>query len=157
MHRPQVRWSSPFGAHYKANFDAAFFEESRSAGVGVVVRDCSRQIIGVLGQNIGSIQFVEMAEAMELCLFEVIFEGECSWVLDALKGSGRYCTLFGHIIDEAKRLGGTLRSCLFQHVRRKGNRLAHCLVEKIVLSADTNVWVETLPKDVEDVFQSDSP
>ena len=48
----------------------------------------------------------------ELCLFEVIFEGDCSRVLDALKGSGHCRTLFGHIMDEAKRLGGTLRSCL---------------------------------------------
>ena len=66
-------------------------------------------------------------------------------------------TLFGHIIDESKRIGGTLRSCLFQHVRCEGNRLAHCLAKKAVLSADTNVWVESLLEDVEDVFHSDLP
>ena len=66
----------------------------------------------------------------KLCLFEVIFEGDCSRVLDALKDSSRCRTLFGHIIDEVKRLGGTLRSCLFQHVWQKGNRLAHCLAKK---------------------------
>lgn len=41
--------------------------------------------------------------AQELCLFEVIFEGDCSRVLDALKGSGHCRTLFVHMIDEAKR------------------------------------------------------
>ena len=50
-----------------------------------------------------------------------------------------------------------MRSCLFQHVRREGNRLAHCLAKKAVLSADTDVWVESLPEDVEDVFHSDLP
>ena len=49
------------------------------AGVGVVVRDCDGQIIGALRQNIGSVQSVEMAEALaarravrfatELCVF----------------------------------------------------------------------------------------
>ena len=50
-----------------------------------------------------------------------------------------------------------LRSCLFQHVRREGNRLAHCLAKKAVLSVDTDVWVESLPEDVEDVFHLDLP
>ena len=39
LRRPQVRWSPLPEDHYKANFDAAFFEESGSAGVGVVYRD----------------------------------------------------------------------------------------------------------------------
>ncbi|KAL4610409.1 hypothetical protein ACB092_08G047800 [Castanea dentata] len=122
---PQVRWSPP----------PAFFEESGSAGVGVVVRDCSGQIIGALRQNIGSGIVVGFL----------------------MKGSGRCRTLFGHIIDEAKRLGGTLRSRLFQHVRRKGNRLAHCLAKKVVLSTNIDVWVESLPEDVEDVYHLDLP
>ena len=149
------------------NFDATFFAKTGSAVVVVVVRDCDGQIIGALRHNIGSIQFVEMAEALaarravrfatELCVFQVIIEGDCSRIIAALKGFGRCHTLFGHIIDEFKRIGGTLRSCLFQHVRREGNRLAHCLAKKAVLSADTDIWVESLPEDVEDVFHSDLP
>ena len=66
-------------------------------------------------------------------------------------------TPFGHIIDETNRLGGTLRSYMFQHVQREGNRLAHSLAKNAFLSIDTDVWIKTLPKDVEDVFQSDLP
>ena len=73
------------------------------------------------------------------------------------KGFGHCRTLFGHIIDESKRIGGMLRSCLFQHVWREGNRLAHCLAKKVVLSIDTDVWVASLLEDVEDVFHSDLP
>ena len=93
----------------------------------------------------------------ELCVFRVIIEGDCSRLITALKGFGRCCTLFGHIIDESKRIGGTLRSCLFQHVWCEGNRLAHCLAKKAVLSANTDIWVESLPEDVEYVFHSDLP
>ena len=149
------------------NFDTTFFVEIGSTGVGVVVRDCDGQIIGALWQNIGSVQSAEMVEALvarrevrfatELCLFQVIIEGDCSRVIAALKGFGCCRTFFGHIIDESKRIRGTLRSYLFQHVRREGNRLAHCLAKKVVLSANTDVWVESLPKDVEDVFHSDLP
>ena len=59
------------------------------------------------------------------------------------------------LLMESKRIGGTLRSCLFQHVRHKGNMLAHCLAKKTVLSADTDVWVKSLPEDVENVFHLD--
>ena len=95
--------------------------------------------------------------ATELCVFQMIIEGDFSRVISALKGFGHCRTLFGHIIDESKRIGGTLRSCLFQHVRREGNRLAHCLAKNAVLSTDTDVWVESLPEDVEDVFLSELP
>ena len=95
--------------------------------------------------------------AVELCVFRVIIEGDGSQVIVALKGFGCCHTLFGHIIDESKWIGGTLRSCLFQHVRREGNRLAHCLTKNAVLPADTDVWVESLPEDVEDVFLSELP
>ena len=70
------------------NFDATFFAETRLAGVGVVVHDCDGQIFGALRQNIGLVQSVDMAEALvarravrlatELCLFQVIIEGDCS-------------------------------------------------------------------------------
>ena len=33
--------------------------------------------------------------------------------------------------------------------------LAHCLAKKTVLFANTDVWVESLPEDVEDVFHSE--
>ena len=42
---------------------------------------------------------------------------------------------------------------MFQYVRGDGNRLAHSLVKKTVLSADLKVWVEDLPDDVDVVFQ----
>ena len=64
--------------------------------------------------------------------------------------------LFSHIIDETKRLRQVL-SCMFQHVRRDGNRLAHSLAKKSVLFTDLEVWVEDLPEDVDVVFQSDLP
>ena len=90
-------------------------------------------------------------------MFQVIIEGDCSRVIAALKGFGCCHTLFGHIIDESKQIGGTLRSCLFPHVQCEGNRLAHCLAKKTVLSADIDVWVKSLSDEVEDVFHLDLP
>ena len=68
---------------------------------------------------------------------------------------GRSSILFGHIIDGCKRLGGTLRFYEFRHVCWEGNRLAHSLARRAVLSADIDVWVESLSSDLDVVFQSD--
>ena len=59
------------------------------------------------------------------------------------------------MIDNARRLGYALHSCQFFHVRREGNKLAHELARRAVLSADTDVWVEDLLDDLDAVFQSD--
>ena len=61
-------------------------------------------------------------------------------------------TLFGHVIDECKSLGVSLWSCKFSHVQREGNKLAHALSRRAVLSANTDVWVESLPSDLDSEF-----
>ena len=66
-----------------------------------------------------------MVLAKELSLFDVIFEGDCLQIVQALKK-----TLFGHVVEETKRLGSTLQHCHFQHVRREGNRMAHGLARR---------------------------
>ena len=116
-----MRWSPLPEDCYKANFGVAFFEGLGSARVGIVYCDHTGQVIAALRQNIGSIQPVEMAEALaarsavifarELSLFRVIIEGDCLRVIQVLNCTGRCHTLFGHITNETKRLGGTLRNC----------------------------------------------
>ena len=59
------------------------------------------------------------------------------------------------MVEDTQRLGATLPSCQFQHVRREGNKLAHALAGRAVSFVDTNVWVEYLPSDLNVVFQSD--
>ena len=156
---PQVRWSPPPMGFYKANFDAALFEESNFAGIGVVIRDCYGEVIGALSQKILLSQSVEQAEALaasravkfatELCLFEVIFEGDSLRVIAAINSSGACHPMFGHIVEEIRSLSSSLASCQFQHICREGNALAR----RAVLTAYTDIWVEELPTDLDDVFQ----
>ena len=69
--------------------------------------------------------------------------------------SRRCSNLFGHVIDDCKSLGTSLRSYKFNHVRQEGNRLPHTLARRAVLSVDTDVWVEFLSSDLNSVFQLD--
>ena len=74
-----------------------------------------------------------------------------------MQASDQCYTLYGHIVDEIKQLGSLLWRCQFQQVKRDGNRLAHGLARQATLAADTKVWVEDLPSDLDVVFQSDVP
>ena len=164
-HAPRVKWSPLAEGGYKANFDAAFFDNSELAGIGVVVWDSSGNIIGALSQKIPRPQFVELAEAFaacravilvkELLLFQVCFEGDCQRVIQAINACGPSRTLFGHIIEEIRYFSSSLACCSFVHVCREGNKLAHALARRVVLSADTDVWVKELSNDLDDVFRSD--
>ena len=126
VRRPQARWSPPLTGTYKANFNVALFEELHCAGLGAVYRDHSSQVIAALSQRIGLPHTVEMAEALaakravefarELSLFDVILKGDCLQVVRALNASGGCNTLYGHVVNETKRLGAVLRHCSYQHV-----------------------------------------
>ncbi|KAK7839946.1 hypothetical protein CFP56_017364 [Quercus suber] len=48
-----------------------------------------------------------------------------------------------------------MQFCNFIHTCRGGNRLAHSLAKRVVLAADTDVWLEELPQDLVNVFQFD--
>lgn len=161
----QVRWIPPSEQNYKGNFDAALFDDSGCAGVGVVFRDHRSQVIASLSQKIRLVRTVELAEALatrcavqfakELNLFYMEIEGDCSRTISALSVSRRCNTLFGHVTDECRSLGASLRFCKFIHVRREENRIAHVLARRIILSADIDVWIESLPSYLDYVFQSD--
>ena len=61
--------------------------------------------------------------ATELSLFRVLVEGDCLIclrVIQALNAPGKCLTLYGHVIEDACRIGSTLQSCSFHHVKREG-------------------------------------
>ena len=61
------------------------------------------------------------------------------------------------MIEETRQIRASLWQCQFLHVRREGNRLAHALARRAISTANTDVWVEELPSDLDAGFQSDFP
>lgn len=64
MRSNQVCWSPPQDGLFKANFDAAFFDSIGIAGIGVMVRDFTGNIIAALSQKMQLPHSVDLAEAL---------------------------------------------------------------------------------------------
>ena len=62
--------------------------------------------------------------------------------------------MFGHVIVDIHSLVSNV-DCIFCHVKREGNKLAHALAHRAIASIDYDVWLEDLPRDLEDIFQFD--
>ena len=85
VHEPQplprrsglVLWCPPQVGFFKANFDAAIFDSTGLAGIGVVVRDQSGHVIAALIQMIKMPHSVDLAEALA-CSRAVQFAQELS-------------------------------------------------------------------------------
>ena len=48
VHSPPTRWVPPEDGLYKVNYDVAIFDSLGYTGLGVVIRDCTSQIITAL-------------------------------------------------------------------------------------------------------------
>ena len=88
----------------------------------------------------------------EISILRVVVEGDSLQVIKAINNIKPSKTSFGHIIDEIKFLSSSLPFCSFVHVRRECNKLTHALAHRTILSVDTDVWLEDLPCDLNDVF-----
>ncbi|XP_075633668.1 uncharacterized protein LOC142606158 [Castanea sativa] len=147
-----AHWAPPQDDFYKVNYNAAIFDTMGHAGLGVVIRDCNGNVVAALSLKIGLPHSVETAEALaalravvfakELRIFKVVVEGDCLKVVQALKAKERCNTLYGIVIEDAHSQSASLQFCQFLHVRSEGNKLAHTLAKRAVLSVDFDVWVE---------------
>ncbi|KAK7852329.1 hypothetical protein CFP56_039363, partial [Quercus suber] len=72
---PRVWWTKLLEDFYKANFDAALFDNSNIAGIGVVIKDCNGNIIGALKHAEVLAASRAMAFARKLSLFKKIAYG----------------------------------------------------------------------------------
>ena len=161
-----LQWKPPDFGLYKINFDNDVFADQASAGISVVIRDWEGQIIAALSQKVRYLGSVDLVEALavsravsfakELNIHQMVIEGDSLRVIQAINGTRPVRTMYSHVIDDIHFLSSSI-SCSFLHVKHKGNRLAHALARQAVSSADTDVWLENLPPDLDDVFQFDFP
>ena len=150
---------------YKTNFDGAMFNELSEAGIGVVIRNCKREIMAALSEKIQKPQSVvalEMLAARRAVLFacecgiqQSSFEGDSEFVINSLRHGGLLHSSVGHFLKDTMFDASSLWSFSFSHVCRQDNSVAHALAQRARLSFPIVVWMESIPPNINSFVMSD--
>ncbi|CAN6680535.1 unnamed protein product [Malus baccata var. baccata] len=128
----------------ECNFDGAWDEQNKRGGVGIIIRDATREFIAAMAlklEGIASTLMAEIAAAREVALLlqrwnsqKVILEGDALMVivvvqnnLDVNDGP------FGHILTDIQRLLQPVQQWKANLVRRDVNAVAHRLARLMLL------------------------
>ncbi|XP_075654568.1 uncharacterized protein LOC142624725 [Castanea sativa] len=116
-----VRWMPPISPLYKLNFDGALFRDQGDAGLGVVIRDSSGQVVGALAERIPipkSAATVEarayrraLLSAKELSIYEIVCEGDAEVIVRALMAKEVENPKYGHVLQDILFLASDFRFC----------------------------------------------
>ena len=127
-----TRWSPPYDPFYKINFDGA-------ASIDVVIRNSLGSVISSLAQRFPLPTLMAMIEAlacrraiqfaMELSIFDAIFEGDSKVVVKALQARKTSSLEFSLILSDVLLLVYDFRNVLFSHIKRTCNLVAHYLAK----------------------------
>lgn len=81
------------------------------------------------------------------CIHEpTIIESDCLGIVHALNSTTLPDNYVGLILEEVRHLASKLTSCVFSHVRREANSLAHELSRYALISVNGNVWIGGCPE-----------
>ena len=164
---PPGSWTPPPPGWLKFNFDGATFKDRKLAGLGGVIRNDNGLIMAAFTQTIPLPTSVEMVEvlaarsalvlAKELCLNQVLLEGDSEIIIKALSNGGRESSSYGHILLDIKLLTPAFRGVSFCHSRRQANKVAHRLARSACNFPPLQVWMEELPLEAMSVYLDDLP
>ena len=129
----------PPAGFFKINVDGTASDDGRPSSIGVIIRDCQGSPTVASSKVLSSPFSIEITEALalqegvflasEMGLSKVIFEGDALSIIQAVN-EGNVGGDFGHIIQNIRDLSLSFTWCLFGHLNRNGNRVAHDLAKE---------------------------
>ena len=141
------------------------FDESDEAGLGVVIRNSKGQVMVALFEKIKkppSVMALELLAARRAAILvseigfqQSCFKGDLEVVVKSLGGCGMEKFVVGHILKDTLSYVSLLKNYSFSHVNRQGNVVAHALAQRARLSFPVQVWMESVPPDLDAVILAD--
>ncbi|KAF5477349.1 hypothetical protein F2P56_003998 [Juglans regia] len=132
-----VEWRPPADPFYKLNFDAAFDSEKRLMECYALLR---------------SIKLCH-----ELCLYQVVLEGDAKAVVDSVNGYNNNHSWQGLLIEDIQFFMKGQADWSLKFTKRHGNKAAH-IVAKLGMYLDSeSVWIEEGPQEVLSITLLEKP
>ena len=144
QHRKHTRWKPPDREFYKVNYDGAVFEQQGRAGQSVIIRNSDGEVMASMSQQVQLPTTVSQVEALvarkatefalEIGFNKIVLEGDLEIVYNDLMSNDLPLALHGHLIQDVKALVPLFSSICFSYVSRAGNKAAHSLARRAILS-----------------------
>ena len=161
---PQTYWLPPPHGFHKINVDGASSDLENSSSIGVVIRDSFGHVVAALSRPLHACFAAEILEvlaleqgvllAQELQLSRIILESDSLNVIQAIhdKATG---SSYGHIVQGILQASESFESCIFKHLSRNFNTVAHELAQLARRSGTQHLWFGTTPPCVTSLIQAD--
>ena len=144
------RWKPPNPNSYKVNVDGGF--DGEKAGVGIVTRDATGDVIAAMAARTHNAADMEHAEAVamlrgiqiahDLVLPTFYLESDYLSLIQKIQTAEEDWSHIGHVIQRLKSLISNPKCISISHVNRKANIPTHLLVKFGCNLDEYLVWME---------------
>lgn len=166
--RPVIKhkWRPPPEGWIKVNTDASFIDESGKASAGIIARDSHGQVTLTAWRTLRNCASVVEAEA-EACLDgirlasewigqPIQLESDCLLLINALNSAKTTRSSWEGSTQDIKANASLLPECVFLHVNRDGNQVAHQLARRALRTQEWIVRRHSFPDYVKALIEAEA-
>ena len=158
---PQViSWKPPKAGWYKVNTDGATFEDIKSCGVGVVIRNERGELMGALSKKFelplggleAEVKAMEegVAFAWDLGLKDIIIESDAQLVTNSLGKQKVMPNAIRKVVEGILMDLSKFNAWDVNYTHRSSNNAAHILARQAKWLNRCKIWVEDTPPSLAD-------
>lgn len=100
--------------------------------------------------------FRGLQQCATMGLSNIIVKSDSLLSIEALKDDSMTNSFLGVLYNEIKKLARCLESCLFSHVYKEGNMVAHKLAKYALKVESIDVWWDCIPDCISQVLWHDN-
>lgn len=160
------QWTKPKEGRIKINVDARI-STNNWIGLGMVARNDAGKVVGAGVKRIkGGIkpqiaEALSMSFGLQIALMRgweyVEAESDCLHLIHSLQ----HCITERHdegvVMEDIQWQKNHFKDCYWQHVKRAGNNLAHCIAgEDPGMDSDTRIWLDAFPQFIMSLAEEDN-
>ncbi|KAK2635571.1 hypothetical protein Ddye_030363 [Dipteronia dyeriana] len=152
---------------FKMNLDAGNDVVKRKAGIGLIVRDCSGDVLASCALSVMGGFSLAVAEATtirrgisfacEVGLFPCTIESDAQLVMNLINSNSFPLSEIGLVISDICKFLVDYPSCTIVYTPREANVAAHTLAKMGLKSSSDHYWMEDVPPCVAPVVMGDCP
>ncbi|KAK6151805.1 hypothetical protein DH2020_014440 [Rehmannia glutinosa] len=144
------QWRKPDFPYLKCNVDAAFCQNRKCTGIGMILRNDQGELVVARTMCFPGLYYVREAEAMGvrealswiygLGIQQVVVETDAKYVVDGLSSLEKGMTEYDSILQECRVLLHSEPAFSVDFVRRSANKVAHELAKESFSFDSPSVW-----------------